>query len=305
MDKFEALRAFTQVVTHRSFSGAAKKLGLSRSTLSKAVAQLEKNLGVQLLQRTTRVVSPTENGLTFYERCLEILANLQEAEAELSAWQNEPRGRIRLNAPMSFGTQHLSKAIAAFALQAPEVTVEAILNDRMVEPVQEGFDLTLRIAALEDSALMAKKIAPARRLLCASPAYLKKHGAPVTPRELPDHPCLHYGNLTTGNFWELRRGDRTEKVLIGGPICSNNGEFLQECARQGLGIVLLPTFMVCEDLRANRLVPLLKDWLPPEIHIYALYPAQRFLPAKVRALIDFLVTYFGNPPYWDQVSFHH
>lgn len=302
MDKFEAVRIFTKVVENHGFTAAAQVLGLSRSSVSKTVSQLEKSLGAQLLNRSTRFVSPTDTGAAYYDRCVTILADLEDADKAVQELQGEPRGSIRLNAPMSFGTLHLGSAIADFIAAYPEVRVEAALNDRVIDPVQEGFDLTIRIGELVDSSLIARKLAPANRVLCASPDYLKDHCAPEKPADLKFHNCLHYGYLPTGNMWRLKgpHGEVTT-VQIEGVLCSNNAEMLMAGAIKGAGIALLPTFIAGAELQAGQLVSVLPDYRPPEITVYALYPPNRHLSVKLRLLIDFLSKRFGDPPYWDLV----
>jgi DNA-binding transcriptional LysR family regulator len=302
MNKFEAIRIFAKVVENHGFTAAGRELGLSRSAVSKYVTQLEDSLGAQLLNRSTRFVSPTETGAAFYDRSIAILADLNEAERDVAELQGEPRGSIRLNAPMSFGTIHLASAIADFIAAYPEVRVETVLNDRFIDPVQEGFDLTIRIADLPDSSLIARKIAPAKRILCAAPDYLRDKGAPSHPVDLKYHSCLHYGYLPTGNTWRFEGDKGRHSVLINGVLCSNNGEFLMASAVKGLGIALLPSFIVGAELQAGRLVSVLTDYQMPEIAIYAIYPPNRHLSAKIRLLIDFLAARFGDTPYWDLVS---
>src|SRR5258705_5598256 len=195
MDKLTSIKAFTKVIQHGGFAAAARELRLSRSAGSKYVIDLEQDLGVQLLLRTTRSTSPTENGQAYYERCVEILAGLEEADLAVTRLQAEPRGILRVNAPMSFGTLHLGRAIADFMEKYPDLKIQLVLSDQQIDPVQEGFDLTLRIADLPSSSMIAKKIAPANRVVCASPAYLKQHGVPQHPNDLRAHACLTYGHL--------------------------------------------------------------------------------------------------------------
>ncbi len=302
MDKFEAIRTFIKVVEAHSFTAAARELGLSRSAVSKSVSQLEGNLGAQLLNRSTRFVSPTETGAAYYDRCVTILADLENADLHVQELQGEPKGSIRLNAPMSFGTLHMGSAIADFMELYPKVRIEATLNDRFIDPIEEGFDLTIRIAKLTDSSLIAKKLAPAKRVLCAAPGYLQDHPELKKPADLKFHNCLHYGYLPTGSTWHLDGPDGLHSILINGMLCSNNAEMLIAGALRGAGIALLPTFIVGAELQAGRLISLLTDYQPPEIAIYALYPPNRHLSAKLRLLIDFLSARFGDPPYWDLVT---
>ena len=301
MDKFESMRAFTRVVEAGGFAAAARDIGLSRSAVNKLVMNLEDDLKVQLLHRTTRKVTPTETGLAFYDRCIAILADLAEAEQAASQLQTEPRGRLRINAPMTFGTLHLAPAITDFLLQYPDLHIELALNDRFIDPVEEGFDLTVRIAAPPESAsLIVHRLATAKRVLCASPNYLRQHGTPQHPDDLKQRSCLHYGYLSNQNQWRLTDPQGTDHtVTVQGKLCSNNGESLREATLKGLGIALLPTFIVGEDLKQGRLTAVLTDYLPIEIAVYVIYPINRHLSTKVQLLTEFLRDRFGDCPNWD------
>jgi len=300
MDKFESIRAFTQVVVSGGFAAAARDMGLSRSAVNKLVIGLENELGVQLLHRSTRVVTPTETGLAFYERCLEILASLEEAERSVTQLHGEPRGRLRVNAPMSFGTMHLAPALADFLVQYPDLQVQLTLNDRFIDPIEEGFDVTVRIAEPQQTAsLIVHSLAPAQRVLCAAPTYLETHGTPSHPNELHHHSCLHYGQLAVENQWTLMGGDGEYTISVNGVLCSNNGEVLRDAAVRGLGITLLPRFLVGEELQRSTLQLVLPDYHPPELSIYVIYPVNRHLSTKIRLLVDFFQERFGHQPNWD------
>lgn len=301
MDRFESLHAFVNVVDRGSFAGAARGIGVSRSAVSKLVSGLENRVGVRLLNRTTRRVSPTEAGLAYYERAVAILSALDEADRDAAGLQTEPRGTIRLNAPMSFGTLHLARALADFMADWPELRVEATLTDSRVDLLGEGYDLVLRIGDLEDSSLIARRLAPVRRVICAAPSYLEAHGAPIHPRELRDRRCLQYGYLATGNVWRLSGPDGTHDVHLDGILCSNNAEMLCAGAVRGLGIALLPTFIAGPELQEGRLATILADYAAPEIALHALYPPAPQVAAKIRLLVDFLRARFGEDPYWDLV----
>lgn len=300
MDKLDAMRAFTKVVGHGSFAEAGRVLGLTRSAVSKAVMELEQILGARLLDRTTRRVSPTEAGLAYYERCVDILASVEETELQVSRLHDEPKGVLKINAPMSFGAHYLGSAVADFMRRYRELTVELSLNDRFVDPVEEGMDVTIRIAALSDSSLIARRLAPARRVLIASPDYLKTHGAPAHPDDLAAHRGLHYGHTTTLVRWHLTEAGRSLSVAVGSALCANNGDVLRDAALAGQGIALLPTFLVGPDIAEGRLQVVLPDFPPTELGIYALYTPSRYLAAKTRVLIDFLVERFGGTPEWDR-----
>jgi DNA-binding transcriptional LysR family regulator len=299
MDKLASIRAFTKVVAHGSYSEAARELRLSRSAVSKHVSDLEAQLGVQLLNRTTRSARPTESGQAYYERCVALLADLEEADLAVTRAQAEPRGILRLNAPMSFGTLHLGGAVADFMEKYPDLQIQLILSDQLIDPVQEGFDVTLRIAELASSSLIARKIAPANRVLCASPAYLQRRGTPQHPNDLRAHDCLSYGHLATGNQWKLTGPDGDHWIPVPWTLCTNNAEVLRDAAVKGRGIALLPTFIAGADLRRGMLRGILDGYKAPELSLYAIYPPNRHLSVKVRLFIDFLVERFGQYPSWD------
>lgn len=300
MDKFDSIRAFTQVVASGGFAAAAREMGLSRSAVNKLVIALENELGVQLLHRSTRVVIPTETGLAFHERCVEILASLEEAEQSITQMHEEPKGRLRVNAPMSFGTMHLAPAIADFLARYPDLQVQFTLNDRFVDPIEEGFDVTVRIAKPQASAsLIVHPLTPVPRILCAAPNYLETHGTPTHLDELRQHSCLHYGQLAVENQWTLIGPDGEQIISVNGVLCSNNGEVLRDAAVRGLGITLLPIFIVRQELQQETLQIVLPDYHPPELSISVVYPVNRHLSTKIRLLIDFLQERFGHQPDWN------
>lgn len=288
MDKLDSMRAFTQVVEAGGFAAAARQMDLSRSQVNKLVINLEEHLQTQLLHRTTRKVSPTDAGRAYYDRCLAILADLEEAELALTRLHQEPRGSLRINAPMTFGTLHLAPLVVEFMAQYPDLHVELVLNDRRIDPIEEGFDVTVRIAAQPPGVgLIAHTLAPCPLVLCAAPAYLQRRGTPTHPNDLKHHDCLHYGHRSQENSWTLV-GDEQHSVAINGPLCCNNGEVLRAAALAGLGIVMLPNFIVEKDLHQGQLHPILAAYPPPAINIYGLYPVNRHLSAKVTRLVEFL-----------------
>ena len=296
MDKLASMQAFTQVVESGGFAAAARKMGVSRSTVNKLVINLENELKVQLLQRSTRKVNPTPTGLAYYERCIDILAEVTAAEMAVSQLQSEPKGTLKINAPMSFGTMHLGKAIAEFAIQYPELQVQLTLDDRFVDPIGEGYDLTIRIARSQASpGLIYQTITPIARILCAAPSYLQKNGFPKHPDELKHHSCLHYGHIVTGNQWLLLNGETEYLINVKGMLCSNNGEILRDGAVKGLGIALLPTFIVREQLNDGRLKPVLPDYHPPAIDLCLIYPLNRHISTKVKLFAQFFQQRFSEP----------
>jgi DNA-binding transcriptional LysR family regulator len=301
MDKLDAMNAFAKVVAHGSYAEAGRALGLTRSAVSKAVMELEQLLGARLLDRTTRRVSPTEAGLSYYERCLEILAQVEETELQVSRLHDEPKGVLKINAPMSFGMLYLGDAVAAFMADYPDLKIELMLTDRFIDPVEEGVDVTIRIADLADSSLIARKLASTRRVLVASPAYVARFGSPTKPDDLADHRWLAYGATTTLQRWTFTRGDgATTSIALKTALCSNNGNVLRAAALAGRGVAELPTFLVGCDIAEGRLQVLLPDVSGGVFGIYALYTPNRYLAAKTRVLIDFLAARFGSDPEWER-----
>lgn len=295
MDKFESLRAFTQVVREGGFAAAARKMGLSRSAVNKLVLNLENNLKVQLLYRTTRKVTPTETGLAFYERCVNILTDLEEAELAVCSLQQQPKGILKVNAPMSFGTLFLGKIIADFMIQYPDLQVQLTLEDRFIDPVEEGYDLIIRIGKMPDSPhLITHKLTVSKLFLCAAPNYLKKYGTPQNHQDLTSHLCLHYGYLNTANKWKLINNTQEYLIKINPILCSNNGEILAQVASKGLGIAFLPLFIINNYLMNKNLKIILPEYQAPEIDIFVMYPLNRHLSTKIKLLTNFLQERFKD-----------
>ena len=293
MDKFESIRAFTKVLEAGGFAAAAREMGLSRSVVNRSVISLEKELNTEFFHRSTRSVTPTETGIAFYDRCVQILDELDEAISAVTELQEKPRGNLRINAPMSFGTLCLSAVVADYMLAYPEVNVDLVLSDRFVDPIEEGFDLTVRIGEAHlSTSLIAKNIAPAKRVLCASPSYIQKYGQPRHPNELRFHRCLHYGYQKSGYHWRLHGPDGAQSFSVNCVMSSNNGETLKTAAVQGQGIALLPTFILGDAIEQEQLLSLLSGFEPPEIALFALYPRHRHLSAKVRLFVDLLTERF-------------
>lgn len=300
MDTIDGMRTFVAVVSEGSFSRAAERLELSPQLVSKYVSQLEARLGVRLMNRSTRRLSLTEAGRAYVDRCRQILADLADMESAVGDMSAKARGELRINAPMSFGVTHLSPAIAAYQQQQPDVTVDLSLNDRVVDVVSEGYDIGIRIAQLEPSTLVARKLAPVHLAVCASPDYLTRAGVPQTPEDLSMHECLRYAYWAEQDQWLFSRDGETQKIRVKGSFSANNGDALRLAALAGRGLVLQPTFIVADDLRAGRLQQVLGDYALRELGLYAVYAHRQYLSAKVRTFIDFLVDYFGSPPYWDR-----
>jgi len=299
VDRLAALQVFAQVVEAGSFAKAAERLGMSTSAASRHVAELETHLQTRLLNRTTRRVSLTESGRAFYERSVQLLADLQEAEEEASSAAVVPRGTIRLTTSVNFGVRHVAPAIAAFVAAHPDVRFDVSLADRVVDLVEEGFDIAIRVGTAGADNLVARKLGETRLVPCASPAYLERHGAPKTPAELAKHNCFTYEYVTPRNVWRFRdRSGAEQAVRVSGTLHSNNGDLLAEVAARDGGIVFEPAFIVGPDVRAGRLVPLLQDFVPPPVPIYAVYPSRKHLSAKVRRFVEFLVERFANAQDW-------
>lgn len=298
-----AMIVFAQVVDSRSFSAAAARLGVSKSAVSKQIAKLEDRLGARLLNRTTRTLSPTDAGQDFYERCIRVAREVEEAERAITHLSAEPRGLLRLNAPASFGREYLAPLVPEMLARWPELRIEALFEDRFVDVVAEGFDLVIRITRLQDSSLVARRIASCRRVVCAAPAYLERHGVPRSPADLLQHDCILYSYATDQNEWEFVGPDgRLETVRVDGRLRANNAEVTLAALLAGAGLALSPDFIVGPAIAAGRLVPLLTDYDNPFGAIYAVWPHNRNLAPKVRAVVDFLVERFAEEPIWERRS---
>jgi len=299
MDRLATMQVFAQVVEAGSFAKAAERLSLSTSATSRHVAELEAHLQTRLLNRTTRRVSLTESGRAFYERTVQLLADLAEAEQEASSAAVVPRGTIRLTTSVNFGVRHVAPAISAFLAEHRQVRFDVSLSDRIVDLVEEGFDLAIRIGAPAADNLVARKLGETRLVPCASPGYLAEHGAPKTPEDLATHSCLTYEYVSPRHVWRfLDRAGVERAVRVSGRLHSNNGDLLAEAAASGAGIVFEPAFIVGPEVRAGRLVPLLQDFVPPPVPIYALYPSRKHLSAKVRRFVEFLSERFSQAQDW-------
>jgi len=302
MDRFAAMQVFTKVVEAGSFARAAERLGISTSVASRQVADLETHLQARLLNRTTRRLSLTESGQAFYDRALEVLAGLDEAEAAAAQHVAVPRGTIKLNAALAFGILHLAPVLDDYLARYPEVSIDVTLTDRVVDLVEEGYDLALRIAELRNPTLVGRKIGVTHGVVCASPDYLKRHGVPRVPADLEQHNCLLYSYAPTFGEWTFRdRKGGEQTVRVAGNLRANNGNLLREAALRGVGLLREPSFQVDEDLRTGRLVPLLQDYAMHEIPMYAVYASRKHVSAKVRSFVDFLAGHFAQRSDWSRV----
>lgn len=293
------LRTFLTIASLKSYSKAAEKLGMSRGMASKHVQDLETDLGVKLFNRTTRQLSLTESGETLQASATALLEGFDAVEQELRSRTRTPKGNLRISAPMSFGIRHLGPIFNAFLKRFPEMTLDIRFDDRVTNIVEEGIDLAIRIRTLPDSTLVARRLAAARMVLCASPDYLLKHGEPRHPDELREHQCLIYEYLSRYGTWSLEKDGERLDVRIQGPVRANNGDTLVEAAVDGWGIILTPTFIAHEALRSGKLKPVLRDWHPVEPQLYAVMPPGRDKTLKVRVFVDHLAECIGQQPYWD------
>jgi DNA-binding transcriptional LysR family regulator len=301
MDRFADMQMFVKVVESAGISAAADRLDVAKSAVSRRLSDLEARLGVQLFQRTTRRMNLTDSGRSFYERCLRILADLDEAELAVSQQHGGLSGKLRVALPLSFGLLHLVPIINAFATAHPEVEFDLDFNDRQIDLMQEGFDVAVRIATLSDSSLIARRISVVRHLVCASPDYLAKHGTPKTPQQLVNHACLGYSNLAAPDIWTYHDAKNiAERVKVPIKLMANNGDFLARAAIAGRGILLQPTFYMADAICRGELVPILRNYQWPELNAYAVYPPTRHLSTRVRAFVDYLVETLSGEPSWDR-----
>lgn len=289
MDTLTSMKVFATVAGAGSFTVAADRLEMSRAMVSKYVTNLEAHLGTRLFNRTTRRISMTETGAAYYERCMQIIADVQEAEQAAGQLTAKPRGTLKITMPVAFGIHRLGAVIADYLSHHAEVKLDISLNDRYVDLIEEGFDLAIRIGTLPESRLIARKLGVTQSVVCASPEYLQRHGIPTQPADLAQHSCLGYAYTNSGNEWHLRSPGKVEVVHIAGTIKANNGDLLRLAAVDSAGLIFQPLFIVEEDLQAGRLVRVLDEYASNEFGIYAVYPSRKHLSAKVRTFVDFLV----------------
>jgi DNA-binding transcriptional LysR family regulator len=303
---FGDIRAFIQVVDSGGVSAAAVRLNVSKSQLSARVARLEGELRVKLLHRSPRGVAVTDAGQRFYEHMVEVLARMQQAVDEVAGEESGSiGGNLRVAAPMTFGTAHLGPVLYAFMREHPALDLTMELDDRYVDILSGGYDLGVRIGRLYDSSLMARRIAPSRRVLVCSPDYAQLNGAPETIEDIQRHDCICYGNASVAPYWQfvpLEEGGAPRQIVVRGRIHLNNGESMRDAAIAGLGIAALPTFIAADPLRDGRLVELLPESPPTADTIYAVYPQTRYVSRAVRALIDALVAAFDSAPPWERAT---
>jgi DNA-binding transcriptional LysR family regulator len=294
MDRFQEMRVFSAVVDAGSFVAAADSLDISKAAVSRYVAELEARLGVRLLHRTTRRLSLTEEGEVFHARCKELLADVEEAEAEVSERSGEAIGVLKVSAPVSFGLLHLAPLWAQFMAAHPRLTLDLTLSDRIVDLVDEGFDVAVRIARLPSSSLVSRRLSSTRLVLCASAQYLRKHGTPKEPADLDAHTVLAYSLLSIGDTWEFEGPDGPVSVKVHPRMHSNSGDTCRAAALRHQGIILQPSFLVGEDLKSGELVEIMPRYRSLELGIYAVYPSRKHVLPKVRLLVDYLAKTFAG-----------
>lgn len=300
MSHLADMEIFARVVATGNMSAAARELGLSPAVISKRLSRLEERLGTRLLQRTTRQVAMTEAGQGYHERILAILASIEEAENFVTRRSSDARGTLKISVPTTFGRMHIAPYLVPFMRKNPELTVNMMLSDELVDIVGEGYDLAIRIAELSDSSLVAKRLAPVRRILVASPAYLQEHGTPTKITDLDDHICLSPHN---NEPWRLEGPEGAVTLRPVGPIQTNSSEVIREAVLAGMGIAQRSTWDIGPELSQGKLVHILPEYAASSnLAIHAVYPSRQFLPAKTRFFIDYLSSLYGPTPYWESGS---
>ena len=289
MDTLKSMKVFATVVATGSFAGAAVRLDISRAMASKHVLDLEERLGARLLQRTTRKLKLTDSGMAYYERCAQILDDVEEAEAGAINLSAAPRGILRLTMPVSFSVRHVGPLITRYLEKFPEVQIDATLSDRRIDLIEEGLDLALRVGASPEPGLIARRLATDRLVICGAPAYFERCGRPTRPEDLAGHNCVLYSYSAVGSEWKMTGPNGEHSVKVSGSLRANNGDLLNQVVLGGLGLMCQPEFLVGEDIRAGRLEEVLKDYACEPLGIYAVFPSRKHLSAKTRTFVDFLV----------------
>jgi DNA-binding transcriptional LysR family regulator len=296
LDDISSMALYAKVVQLRSFTAAANEVGLAKSAVSKRIAGLEERLGVRLLTRTTRKLTLTEEGVRYYEHCAALLVAANAAAEAVAGASTTPRGPLRVNAPVTFAQMFLADAIAAFLARYPDIEVHLSTEDRIVDVVESGYDVVVRISRLDDSSLVARRLSADRLVVCGSPAYLEDRGRPATPGDLIGHNCLHYSLVPREAEWRYRgAGGRPYSVTVAGNLSTTDGTVLRRAALAGLGLAVLPHFMVAADVAAGTLELVLEGARKAEIGIYAVFASRRQLPARTKLFLDWLGTHFAAP----------
>lgn len=299
MDRLLAMKVFTTVVESGAFSRAAEQLRLSATATSRHIAELEKHLGAQLLQRSTRKLNLTEIGTSYYDRCRQILADVDEAEAQAATQESQPKGMLRISLPHSFGLRYIAPLMPEFCQRYPDLQLELSFSDRTIDLVEEGIDMAVRITSELKTSLAARKLAPTSMVCCASPEYLALHGTPQHPDDLRQHNCLTYSYAPSANLWTFTRDGKTHSVPVTGTLRANSGEMSRIAVTSGLGITTLPGFMICDELRSGSLISLLPDYPLPDLTVYAVYlPAAR-RAVRIKVMVEYLWQALGRgQPAW-------
>lgn len=304
MDQFAALRAFIAVADHAGFAPAARRLGVATSSLTRQVDGLEARLGAPLLNRSTRSVTLTDAGARYLDDARRILDELAEADRGVREIDGPPTGLVRLSVPIAFARLHIAPILPPLLARYPELGVDLVATDSVVNLVEERIDVAIRLGPLASSRLVARKLAPHRRVLAASPAYLEAHGEPAAPHELAHHRCLLFGYETHTDTWHLRRAEETVEARVVGPLRSTSSEVLRRAALDGAGILMMPTWLIGLDIKSGRLRQVLRDWQPSpdgaDGTIAAVYLANRRGSRKVKCILDALADYIGTPPRWER-----
>ena len=298
-NRFELIESFVVVAQKLSFVEAADSLQIDPSALSRRIQSLEKRLGVRLFNRSTRRVALTEAGILYLSHCQEVLAKLDHADAIVSHLSTEPRGLLRVTLPVSFGQRQVAPALPEFLDRYPQIEIDLSFTNQYVDILEESIDVAIRIGQGQDSQLVVRRLATSRRVLCASPLYLQKHGSPQTPKELAQHNCLNFSRLATGDIWHFSCQNQRVAVPVKGKLRANSGEALYQVVLGGCGIALLETFMAGDALRTGQLETVLDDWKAPSTDIFAVLRVGRYAPSKTQVFVDFLVERFRDPPDWD------
>ena len=297
MDRLTALNVFRHAVELGSFAAASRHLGLSPAAISKNISELETHLAVRLLNRTTRRMSLTEAGALYYDRVVQVLDDLEDADGALGPMQQVPKGLLRVSAPMTLTLARLSSAMPAFLSRYPEISLDLRMDDRRVNIVEDGFDIAIRASdRLEDSSLVARKLMSMPHVVCAAPSYLDRHGAPLSPGDLKDHTCIQFTLSGHADEWTFSKADASASVAIDGRYKATSSLAVRDALVAGFGLSLIPRLYVAEDIAQGRLCTVLDDWSPVETSVYAVYPSRRHVVAKVRAFLDFLVEELGEGP---------
>ncbi len=298
MDNVSEMQVFARVVQLGSFSAAARALNLTPSAISKQIGRLEDRLGTRLFNRTTRRLNLTEAGTGFYERCRQILADIEEAEQAVADLLSTPRGTLKLALPAAFGRLHIAPVLAEYLQRYPDMRIDLNLNDRLIDIMAEGMDLAIRIGDLSDSSLIARRLAPNRRVVCGAPEYFARTAIPEKPKDLLTHNCVVYTYRASRNDWHFSGPEGKETIHVTGNLEANSAEALQEAVLSGLGVGLLPMWLIGADLKAGRMLEVLTDFHFPDSAVYAVYPPGRHLSPKVRSFVDYLADYFSGDLDW-------